>query len=70
MIHVHGWDISQQMVMTGAVVGLSYRAIAAGLVLVYRANRIINFAVVAFDAVALGAFGVLTEHGHLTSRSM
>ena len=63
MIHVHGWDISQQMVMTGAVVGLSYSAIAAGLILVYRANGIINFAVVAFGAVALGAFGVLTEHG-------
>ena len=55
MIHVHGWDISQQMVMTGAVVGLSYSAIAAGLILVYRANGIINFAVVAFGAVALGA---------------
>ena len=63
MIHVHGWDISQQMVMTGAVVGLSYSAIAAGLILVYRANGIINFAVVAFGAVALGVFGVLTEHG-------
>ncbi len=63
MIHVHGWDISQQMVVTGAVVGLSYSAIAAGLILVYRANGIINFAVVAFGAVALGAFGVLTEHG-------
>jgi ABC-type branched-subunit amino acid transport system ATPase component/ABC-type branched-subunit amino acid transport system permease subunit len=63
MIHVHGWEISQQMVVTGAVVGLSYSAIAAGLVLVYRANGIINFAVVAFGAVALGGFGVLTEHG-------
>ena len=63
MITVHGWDISQQMVMTGAVIGLSYSAIAAGLILVYRANGIINFAVVAFGAVALGAFGVLTEHG-------
>jgi ABC-type branched-subunit amino acid transport system ATPase component/ABC-type branched-subunit amino acid transport system permease subunit len=63
MIHIHGWDISQQMVATGAVIGLSYSAIAAGLVLIYRANGIINFAVVAFGAVALGGFGVLTEHG-------
>ncbi|MEX1007925.1 MAG: branched-chain amino acid ABC transporter permease/ATP-binding protein [Acidimicrobiia bacterium] len=63
MIHVHGWDVSWQMIVTGAVVGLSYSAIAAGIVLVYRANGIINFAVVAFGAVALGAFGVLTEHG-------
>jgi len=63
MIEVHGWDISQQMVLTGAVVGLSYSAIAAGLILVYRANGIINFAVVAFGSVALGLFGVLTEHG-------
>ena len=29
MIHVHGWDISQQMVVTGAAIGLSYSAIAA-----------------------------------------
>ena len=63
MIHVHGWDISQQMAMTGAVVGLSYSAVAAGLILVFRANGIINFAVIAFGSVALGAFGVLTEHG-------
>jgi ABC-type branched-subunit amino acid transport system ATPase component/ABC-type branched-subunit amino acid transport system permease subunit len=63
MIHVLGWDISQQMIVTGAVVGLSYSAIAAGLVLIYRANGIINFAVVAFGAAALSAFGVLTEHG-------
>ena len=63
MIHVHGWNISQQMVLTGAVVGLSYSAIAAGLILVYRANGIINFAVVAFGSVALGLFGVLFEHG-------
>jgi ABC-type branched-subunit amino acid transport system ATPase component/ABC-type branched-subunit amino acid transport system permease subunit len=63
MIHLHGWDISQQMVVTGGVVGLSYSAIAAGLILIFRANGIINFAVVAFGAVALGAFGLLTEHG-------
>ena len=44
MITVHGWDISQQMVMTGAVIGLSYSAIAAGLILVYRANGIIRCA--------------------------
>ncbi|HEX4528106.1 MAG TPA: hypothetical protein VIA11_01730, partial [Acidimicrobiia bacterium] len=62
MIHVHGWDISQQMVLTGAVIGLSYSAIAAGLILVYRASGIVNFAVVAFGAVALGLFGLLTEH--------
>ena len=63
MIEVHGWEISQQMVLTGAVVGLSYSAIAAGLILVYRANGIINFAVVAFGSAALGLFGLLYEHG-------
>ncbi len=63
MIHVHGWDISLQMLVTGAVVGLSYSAVAAGIILVYRADGIINFAVISFGAVALGAFGVLTEHG-------
>jgi ABC-type branched-subunit amino acid transport system ATPase component/ABC-type branched-subunit amino acid transport system permease subunit len=63
MIEVHGWVISQQMVLTGAVVGLSYSAIAAGLLLVYRANGIINFAVVAFGSAALGLFGLLYERG-------
>jgi ABC-type branched-subunit amino acid transport system ATPase component/ABC-type branched-subunit amino acid transport system permease subunit len=63
MIDVHGWDISQQMLLSGAVVGLSYSAIAAGLILIYRANGIINFAVVAFGSVALGLFGLLFEHG-------
>src|SRR5262245_63576061 len=63
MLRVHGWDISQQMVLTGAVVGLSYSAVAAALILVYRANGIINFAVVAFGSAALGLFGLLFEHG-------
>ena len=63
MIEVHGWQISQQMVLTGAVVGLSYSAISAALILVYRANGIINFAVVAFGSAALGLFGVLYERG-------
>ena len=69
MIDVHGWEISQQMVLTGAVVGLSYSAIAAGLILVYRANGIINFAVVAFGGAALGLFGVLFEHGGACGRA-
>ena len=62
MIHVHGWDVAAD--------GDDRRSwafrtapITAGLILVYRANGIMNFAVVAFGAVALGAFGVLTEHG-------
>lgn len=52
-IELLGWSISSQIVLNGMTIGLGYAVIAAGLVLIYRASGIVNFA-----QAAMGAFGV------------
>jgi ABC-type branched-subunit amino acid transport system ATPase component/ABC-type branched-subunit amino acid transport system permease subunit len=63
VITVHGWDVSQQMVLSGVVQGLAYAVLAAGIVLVYRASGVINFAVAAFGTTAVGFMAVLLGGG-------
>ncbi len=41
---VLGWDITGQTLLIGATSGLAYAILAAGLVLIYRATKVINFA--------------------------
>ena len=43
-VSVLGWDIAAETVVTGATTGLVYAVLGAGLVLVYRATRVVNFA--------------------------
>jgi ABC-type branched-subunit amino acid transport system ATPase component/ABC-type branched-subunit amino acid transport system permease subunit len=63
VITLHGWDISQQMLLSGIVQGLAYSVLAAGIVLVYRASGVINFAVAAFGTTAVAFMGVLLGGG-------
>ena len=63
MITVHGWDVTQQMVLSGVVQGLAYAVLAAGIVLVYRASGVINFAVAAFGTTAVAFMAVLLGGG-------
>ena len=63
MITLHGWDISQQMLVSGIVQGLAYAVLGAGIVLVYRASGVINFAVAAFGTTALAFMAVLLGGG-------
>ena len=63
MITVHGWDLSQQMLLNGIVQGLAYAVLGAGIVLVYRASGVINFAVAAFGTTALAFMAVLLGGG-------
>ena len=63
MITVHGWDVSQQMLLSGIVQGLAYAALGAGIVLVYRASGVINFAVAAFGTTAVAFMAVLLGGG-------
>ncbi|MEY2430286.1 MAG: hypothetical protein QOC92_11 [Acidimicrobiaceae bacterium] len=63
-ISIGSWDISQEIVIIGVLTGLTYAVLAAGLVLVYRATRVINFAhgeIGAFGAAVLAKL-VLDEH--------
>jgi ABC-type branched-subunit amino acid transport system ATPase component/ABC-type branched-subunit amino acid transport system permease subunit len=53
-ITVGGWDISAQYVFRGFIEGLTYGMVALGLVLIYKASGVVNFAQGQF-----GAFGAL-----------
>ncbi len=63
MITLHGWEISQQLLLSGIVQGLAYAVLGAGIVLVYRASGVINFAVAAFGTTALAFMAVLLGGG-------
>ncbi len=63
-VNVLGWGISVETLTIGALTGLTYAVLAAGLVLVYRATRVINFAhgeIGAFGAAVLAKL-VIDEH--------
>ena len=47
-----GWDVPSYTLVIGLSTGLTYAILAAGLVLVYRATKVINFA-----HGEIGAFG-------------
>src|SRR5687767_3611227 len=51
-VSVAGWEISLETFVIGLLTGLAYAVLAAGLVLVFRATRVINFA-----HGEIGAFG-------------
>lgn len=53
MIEMFALELPAQAVATGAMTGLTYAVLAAGIVLVYRATRVVNFA--HGDAGALAA---------------
>ena len=42
------------VLLQGVIIGLGYGLLAAGLVLIYRTNRVLNF--------AQGQLGVVAEH--------
>ena len=63
-VTVGGWDVTLEVVTIGMLTGLTYAVLAAGLVLVYRATRVINFAhgeIGAFGAAVLAKL-VLDQH--------
>jgi ABC-type branched-subunit amino acid transport system ATPase component/ABC-type branched-subunit amino acid transport system permease subunit len=63
-VTIGSWNISLEIVIIGVLTGLTYAVLAAGLVLVYRATRVINFAhgeIGAFGAALLAKL-VLDEH--------
>jgi ABC-type branched-subunit amino acid transport system ATPase component/ABC-type branched-subunit amino acid transport system permease subunit len=63
VITLHGWQIGQQMLLSGIVQGLAYAVLGAGIVLVYRASGVVNFAVATFGTTALALMAVLLGGG-------
>src|SRR5688572_33463723 len=63
-VTIAGWDITLEVVTIGMLTGLTYAVLAAGLVLVFRATRVINFAhgeIGAFGAAVLAKL-VIDQH--------
>ena len=56
---VFGLDISAALLALGAITGMTYGILAVGLVLVYRANRVVNFAHGEIGAFGAAVCGVL-----------
>ena len=53
--------VSSGILVNGAILGMLYAFLAFGLILVYRANRIINFAHAGLGLVP-GGYGVTARH--------
>jgi len=61
---VFGLQISSEIVVIGALTGLTYAILGAGLVLLYRATRVINFAHVEVGALGGALFAKVTIDYH------
>ena len=62
---IAGFEISVPVLVLGLVTGLTYGILAVGLVLVYRSNRILNFAHGEIGAFAAAVFGVVVIRWHV-----
>src|ERR1700674_1658548 len=52
-------------VVLGAIVGMTYGVLAVGLVLIFRTNRVINFAHASIGITGGAVLGVLVERWHV-----
>src|SRR4051812_42704534 len=63
--HVIKADTPFPVILLGTIIGLTYGLLAVGLVLIYRTNRIVNFAHGQIGAFAAAAFGVAAVRWHV-----
>lgn len=59
------WESPVPVLMLGLIIGMTYGLLAAGLVLIYRSNRIINFAHGQIGAFAAAIFGLAVVQWHV-----
>jgi ABC-type branched-subunit amino acid transport system ATPase component/ABC-type branched-subunit amino acid transport system permease subunit len=60
-----GIELPFPSVMLGVIYGMTYGLLAVGLVLIYRSNRIVNFAHGEIGAFGAGMFGLATIRWHV-----
>ena len=60
-----GFEIPLPVIVLGMIIGMTYGLLAVGLVLVYRTNRIINFAHGEVGAFGAALFGVAVVRWHV-----
>ena len=61
MIELLGIDVGQQMIVIGLITGLTYAALAAGFVLIYRSTGVLNFAHGEMGVFGLAIFVMRSE---------
>jgi len=59
------FEIPLPVVVLGTIIGMTYGLLAVGLVLIYRSNRIVNFAHGEVGAFAAAVFGVVVIRWHV-----
>jgi len=68
-LHAHTtsgrWETPLPPIVLGMIVGLTYGLLAVGLVLVYRTNRIVNFAHGEIGAFGAALFGLAVTRWHI-----
>ena len=62
---IFGFSMPDYVVLLGAITGMTYGILAAGLVLVYRSSKIINFAQGEIGALGAALLGLLVTRGHV-----
>jgi len=60
-----GLEIPLPVIVLGTIIGLIYGLLAVGLVLIYRSNRLINFAHGEIGAFGAAAFGIAATRWHI-----
>src|SRR5256712_3304052 len=60
-----GFEIPLPVIVLGAIIGMTYGLLAVGLVLIYRTNRIINFAHGETGAFGAALFGLAVLNWHV-----
>ncbi|MHB8341620.1 MAG: ABC transporter permease subunit, partial [Mycobacteriales bacterium] len=63
--HVYTFSTPLPVVVLGMIIGLTYGLLAVGLVLIYRTNRIINFAHGQIGAFGAAVFGLVVVKYHV-----
>ncbi len=65
--HTHSghWESPRTVLLLGLIIGMTYGLLAVGLVLIYRSNRIINFAHGQVGAFAAAFFGIEVVRWHI-----
>jgi ABC-type branched-subunit amino acid transport system ATPase component/ABC-type branched-subunit amino acid transport system permease subunit len=61
----HSWQTPLPAVVLGCMIGVSYGLLAVGLVLIYRTNKIVNFAHGQVGAFAAAVFGIEVLRWHI-----
>ena len=65
MIEFLGWSVSFQDLLSGGVTGLTYAALGAGFVLIYRVTGVLNFAHAEVGALSVAVFALLVVNYNL-----